>query len=146
MSRILRRAAVAAATVAMAAGIGTLVSPSAASAYSASALCGSGYHNIDHHNLTHNGNTIATIYLSYNGSRDCAVTIKNKYYGTKTWTAAWVGIQYGTEHDDSQYYSYYAGPVRLYAPGKCIYWGGEATYNKSTGAVVAYTSPNEHCG
>lgn len=145
MRLTLRRVAVAAATLATAAGIGTLTAPSAASAYSASGLCGSSYYNIDQHTLKHNGYTIAVVYLSYNGSSNCVVTIKNRYYGTSTLTEAHVAVgRHGYRDIDD--YKYYAGPVYVYAKGECITWGGAATYNRSTGAAVSYNSPPEHCG
>lgn len=59
--------------------------------------------------------------------------------GTATQVAAYLEVQGSTRRTDSGSYSYYAGPVRAAAGGKCVKWGG------STGGAW-YDSPFEHCG
>lgn len=84
-------------------------------------VCGGGsYHVIGHHDLDKS----AVIYLMYNGSTDCVVTWKTKNVGTRTHTQAWIVVRNGTEVVDSGQYKFYAGPVKAYAPGMCIRWGG----------------------
>ncbi|AVH21085.1 hypothetical protein [Nocardia cyriacigeorgica] len=105
------------------------------------AACGGGsYHVIDSRNL----DGYATVYLLYNGRTNCVVTWKKLDIGTRTWTSAWVGI-WGTnpQVDDAQY-AYYAGPVKVDAPGKCIVWGGSAQHNGRT-SVYSPNNPS-HCG
>jgi hypothetical protein len=98
------------------------------------AACGGGsYHVIDSHDLGK-----ATIYLMYNGSTNCVVTWKdssNTLFVTANIKAA--GDDYYQE--DAGHYSYYAGPVKRSAAGKCITWGG--VYDMSS-----YQSGWEHCG
>ncbi len=148
MKATMRRLTVGGAATVAAMGLGALVAPSPALAYSASALCGSGYYNVDSHALTHNGHTAAVIYLSYNGSSDCVVTLKNELVGTGTITGAWVQPEGSTETSDESYYDDYAGPVRRSAPGTCIKWGGDATYHVSgdTYDLLSWTSGWSHCG
>lgn len=149
MKKAMRRLAVTGAAAAAAMGLGAMVAPSPASAaYSASALCGSGYYNIDSHPLTHNGSTTAVIYLSYNGSTDCVVTLKNQLTSYGTTTGAWVQPEGSSQTSDESYYQYYAGPVRRSAPGTCIKWGGEATYqiDSDTYGLQSWTSDWSHCG
>ena len=140
---------IAASVIAASVAVGVLVAPSPAMAESASALCGSGYYNIDSHQLIHDGTLVGTIYLSYNGSDDCVVTEKNILTSVKTYTDAYVwpaNDNVGT-WDGDDYYSY-AGPVRAYAKGECIQWGGEAAWSSEHyyDYVEWDSSPNSHCG
>lgn len=146
--RIARTLGAGTAAVVAAVGLGTLIAPSPALAYSASALCGSGYYNIDSHPLTHNGSTAAVIYLSYNGSTDCVVTLKNELTGEGTITGAWIQPQGSSKTIQEDYYDDYAGPVRRSAPGTCVEWGGDATYHVSgdTYNLLTWTSGWTHCG
>lgn len=106
--------------------------------YTPAQVCGAGYSQIDQRTLT--GGT-AKIYLLYNGSRNCVVTMK---YGTGVGTAesmsAWVQVEgASSRQSDSGSYKYYAGPVYVYAPQKCVKWGG------SYGGA-SWGSGWEHCG
>jgi hypothetical protein len=114
----------------------------ATAASSPIAACGGGsYHEVDHYDLA----DAATIYLLYNGSTDCVVTWKTKYVGVKTWTGASIQRESdGKVVNDSGDYAYYAGPVKMSAPGVCIRWGGEAT--AGDGDILDYQSKYEHCG
>lgn len=110
---------------------------SKANPYTPSQVCGAGYSQIDQQAL---GST-AKIYLLYDGTRNCVVTMK---YGAGVGTAqamtAWVQVQgSSTKQVDSGSYAYYAGPKYVTAPGRCVKWGG--TY-----AGTSYTSGWEHCG
>ncbi|MGA8113981.1 MAG: hypothetical protein WCA46_09995 [Actinocatenispora sp.] len=147
MKKTMRRLAVGGAAAAAAVGLAAVIAPSPALAYSASALCGSGYYNIDSHPLTHNGSTVAVIYLSYNGSTDCVVTLKNQLVGEGTITGAWVQPEGSNRTSDESYYDDYAGPVRRSASDTCIKWGGDATYHVSgdTYDLATWTSDWTHC-
>ena len=100
--------------------------------------CGGGsYHEIDHHDF----GTTATIHLLYNGSTDCVVTWNNHPTGAKMWLAAAVQRQdTGDGPYDADYYAYYAGPVKITAPGICIRWSGAA------GEDTVWNSNWSHCG
>ncbi len=133
--RVLTHAArLALAASAVVAGSIAVASPANAVATPAGA-CGSNYHEIDHHNLKY-----SVIHLLYNGSTDCVVTSKTAYIGTSTFVAAVVEFaDQSHETVDEGNYFYYAGPVRLNAPGKCIIWGG------ADGGGGWSSSPS-HCG
>lgn len=103
--------------------------------YTPQAACGSGYQVIDWAALGSAGTT----YLLYNGSSNCVATIKSRSIGTASSTSAFLEVEGGTRATDSGSFSYYAGPVKKSAAGKCVKWGG------SVGSS-SYTSPFEHCG
>ncbi|WP_328851100.1 S8 family peptidase [Micromonospora globbae] len=103
---------------------------------------GSGYKVINSRPLAVTGGALrGRVYLLYNGSNanNCVVTMKATSLGTATQVAAYLEVQGSTRRTDSGSYSYYAGPVRAAAGGKCVKWGG------STGGAQ-YDSPFEHCG
>lgn len=110
-------------------------------ASNAANLCGSDYRPLDENALYG-----ANVYLSYNGSTDCVVTTKTQYVGQPTQTEAviFMGTSNSGVHDIGNY-SYYAGPVRLYAPHQCIRWGGAAMYEGSNSSEMLVSNPS-HCG
>ncbi|GAA2394778.1 spore-associated protein A [Nonomuraea africana] len=111
-------------------------SPAMAASSPIEACGGGSYHVIDSKAL----GSYATIYLLYNGSYNCVVTWKKSpYAGNTTWVRAVVQAYGSPGVVDADYYRYYAGPVKVRAPGKCIMWGG------SYGSLW-YESPWEHCG
>jgi hypothetical protein len=88
------------------------------------AACGGGRHHvIDTADLA----GAAAVYLMYNGSTDCVVRWKTKFVGTKTYTDALIWSGDDSLSGDPRSYAYYAGPVKVTAPGTCITWGGDAT-------------------
>lgn len=99
--------------------------------------CGGGsYHVIDSHAY----GSSATTYLLYNGTTNCVVTWKQgSAVGNGAWVRAVVQVYGSPGVVDADYYRYYAGPVKVKAPGKCIMWGG--SYGSSY-----WESPWEHCG
>ncbi|MCG5213146.1 peptidoglycan recognition protein family protein [Streptosporangium soli] len=98
-------------------------------------VCGTGYDVIDSAALGSSG----TVYLLYNGTSNCVATMKSTSLGTATAVSAYLEVEGQTRITDSGNFSYYAGPVRASAAGKCVRWGGKA------GSSV-YDSPLEHCG
>ncbi|RMI28009.1 serine/threonine protein kinase [Nocardia stercoris] len=91
----------------------------ASTAWGAASVCGSGYWPLDQHSLG-----ISTVYLAYNGSTDCVVNwLDTAHEGQRTFLGADVETA-ALRQDDYDFYYHYAGPVRLNAPGQCIYWGG----------------------
>ncbi|WP_406319675.1 spore-associated protein A [Streptosporangium sp. NBC_01639] len=132
MRRFKQGAALAVATVAALAGTLAAGSPAMAASTPIAACGGGSYHVIDQHDLGK-----ATIYLMYNGTTNCVVTWKDS--PNTEWVGVYLVVQGGSYLGDADYYSTYAGPVKLSAKGKCIEWGG--VYGS-----IGYTSPLEHCG
>ena len=105
--------------------------PANAATYTATGLCGSGY-TTEVAEMEILGGSVYLMYNSSNGY-NCVVTIKTANVGTATPTAAVLGTKEGAvlepstwqEHDSGNY-KYFAGPVYVYAPHTCVYWGGEA--------------------
>lgn len=122
------------------AGAGVAVMSGAAQAASYNGACGSGYTVIDH--MTVGGTqTEGTTYLTYNGGWNCVVTITNTPGAGHQWIDAELEVSGGSWNSDAGYYSQYAGPVYVYAPGKCIDWGGWVGYD---GGVVDIVW-KDHC-
>lgn len=114
----------------------TLSAPAMAASSPIEACGGGSYHVIDTKAL----GTSATIYLLYNGSTNCVVTWKQgSAVGQSAWMRAMVQVYGSPAEVDADHYRYYAGPVKVKAPGKCIMWGG------SHGSQW-WESPWEHCG
>ncbi|WP_051366102.1 hypothetical protein [Hamadaea tsunoensis] len=135
MSLSKRSATVAAGlAVGLAAAVGP-TSPALAASTPIEACGGGSYHVIDSHAY----GSSAVTYLLYNGSTDCVITWKTGAAGNSAWVRAVVQAYGSPGVVDADYYHYYAGPVKVKAPGKCIMWGG--SYGDSW-----YESPFEHCG
>jgi len=88
--------------------------------YTAAEVCGSGYQSVASHSITG-----ATIYLLYSNSagENCVVTLATKVSG-KVSMSATLQVQGGNTGSDSGSYTYYAGPVKEAASGKCVMYGG----------------------
>ncbi|WP_249358273.1 hypothetical protein [Nocardia cyriacigeorgica] len=121
----------------------TMAAPANAASSPVAACGGGSYRVIDSHNL----DGLATIYLLYNGRTNCVVTWKTAYIGTKTGLRAGVGIWGANQPQiDQGFYAYYAGPVKVDAPGKCIGWGGLA-HRPGASQAVEWNAPGpSHCG
>ena len=106
--------------------------------YTPEDVCGHAFSTIDSATLS---GSVGRVYLMYNGSTgyNCVATLKWANAGSATSTAAFLEPQGGTRTTDSGNFSYYAGPVKKHAPGKCVKWGGAV-------GSAGYTSPFEHCG
>ncbi|WP_308368107.1 MULTISPECIES: sialidase family protein [unclassified Microbulbifer] len=89
--------------------------------YTPEEACGSGYSAVDSHALT--GGRIYLLYNSSNGY-NCVVTMKASNVGTPSAVSASLQVEGGTKATDSGNFSYYAGPVKKYAPSTCVKWGG----------------------
>lgn len=105
--------------------------------YNPEEVCGSGYNEVDSAAL----GTVGRVYLLYNAGNgyNCVVTLKYVSVGTPSAVSAFLEPEGSTRTTDSGSFSYYAGPVKRYAPNVCVKWGG------SVGST-SYTSPFEHCG
>lgn len=121
MRKFKQKAALTLTAAAVIAGSVAVSSPAEAASSPIAACGGGSYHVIDHHAM----GSYAVIYLMYNGSTDCVVTWKTAYVGTPTNVGAFVEKEsnpIGVVDNGS--YSYYAGPVKVTAPGTRIKWGG----------------------
>ncbi|MFI6205264.1 hypothetical protein ACIBAI_02550 [Streptomyces sp. NPDC051041] len=76
--------------------------------------------------------------LYYSNGYNCVITT-SRTPGVKLKMEAWLEVLGGTRKTDSGYYSYYAGPVSLYAAGACVRFGGQV-------GVVGTDSDWGHCG
>ncbi|GAA3595604.1 M23 family metallopeptidase [Nonomuraea rosea] len=105
--------------------------------HTAASVCGSGYKVIDSAALGSAG----TAYLLFNSAsgNNCVATIKKTSLGKATAASAYLEVEGKTRATDSGSFTYYAGPIRAAASGKCVKWGGKA-------GTSVYNSPFEHCG
>lgn len=106
--------------------------------YSPERICGSGFTVIDTHSF---GIQMGEIFLLFNAASgdNCVATVKYSQVGTASFVSAILQRQGGSQVKDSGYFSYYAGPVKVHAPGVCVRWGGSI-------GERSWLSPYEHCG
>ncbi|MCX5328526.1 hypothetical protein OG773_04230 [Streptomyces sp. NBC_00140] len=76
--------------------------------------------------------------LYYSNGSNCVITT-SRTPGVKLKMTAWIEVLGGTKVQDSDYYSYYAGPRSIYAAGACVRFGGQVG---TTGDVSDWG----HCG
>jgi hypothetical protein len=110
--------------------------------YTPGEVCGSGYSAVETKSSTY-----ATVYLMYNSGNgyNCVVTLKSgAAAGTATRTAAWLEVRGGAFGKDDGSFSWYAGPVRLYARGVCVMFGGYTKYG--SGVYGGEDLSWDHCG
>ncbi len=110
---------------------------SAANTHTAQSVCGAGYQYVASSALGADG----TVYLMRNPGtgENCVTTIKRTSVGAASAVSAYLEVAGETRATDSGNFSYYAGPIRKAAAGKCVKWGGSA-------GSVSYDSPTEYCG
>ncbi|MFE5536005.1 spore-associated protein [Streptomyces sp. NPDC056485] len=135
MNAVRRRAASAAAALALTAGA-TLAATGTAHAAGPS-VCGAGYNVVE----TVNVGSVGKVYLTWNAStgKNCAVTIRNSP-GPAVWMEVWVTrLATGGGDVDNGFYTQYAGPVYIDGRNTCIAFGG------SIGNVSVTSGPG-HCG
>ncbi|MCT4356583.1 hypothetical protein M5362_25995 [Streptomyces sp. Je 1-79] len=94
------------------------------------------------------GERIGTTYLYWDGTYNCAALVKQgSLYGVKTRMALSLGTDTELKGDPG-HYQYYAGPVKVYGKGKCIFtegtlWGANG-HELSQGRAPAHGY--FHCG
>jgi hypothetical protein len=118
-------------SVASAAAMGAGVLAATAAPASAASPCGGSLLG----NWQISGGYISVYYESSTGD-NCALT-----YTNKPGKAQHIMVEIddgGAAHTDSGTYSYYAGPVRVHAPGKCVNFEGEIGSGNVEGIVHAY--------
>ncbi len=99
----------------------------AANPYTAAGVCGPGYGVIQRHNVTGpKGGVLGTAVLAWNGStqKNCAVMLKRRAVGVATWTEVSLAKKGGGYRAQDGFFSYYAGPLYVKAPGTCVIFGG----------------------
>ncbi|MFC9976305.1 serine/threonine protein kinase [Spirillospora sp. NPDC127200] len=65
-----------------------------------------------------------TAYLLYNGTYNCAVTMKTANVGKRSPVSVWIQKQGGGQIGDSGSFEWYAGPVFVSARKTCVRFGG----------------------
>jgi hypothetical protein len=143
------RLALAAAATTLAVAAPASTAAAAGNPYTPTGVCGAAFHVIDHHDLRGpKGGLLGTTYLLWDGGskRNCAVTIKRRAVGVPTFVDVYLTKVGGLfQSDNSLDYKYYAGPLYVKAPGKCITWGGRMSDAKGNGDHWITPQP-EHCG
>ena len=118
-------------------GVAFGTGPASAATYNGA--CGSGYSVIDHHDIQG-----GTIFLTYNNGSNCVVTVRDQP-GQKWWMSANVSITGSSDiHQDPGWFTTYAGPVFVNAPGQCINWGGTITVPPAQGGG-SWEQIGSHC-
>jgi hypothetical protein len=94
--------------------------------YTPERVCGAGYKQIDRADLRSRDAGFGTVYLLYNAANgfNCVVTLKSRSIGQKTPASAYLEVQGQKRATDAGQFTFYAGPVRLPAAGRCVRWGG----------------------
>jgi hypothetical protein len=140
MIEVKRIAAACAGAIGIVAATAALV-PATASAAAYGNQCGNGYNVIDSHPLRG-----GTIYLTYNGDKNCVVTIRDQQGGRINMAA---GVELSKNHrdfaQDQKPYTWYAGPVYLQAQHQCIDWGGLIGGTDNMW-INNHPGDNKHCG
>lgn len=97
--------------------------PAAESAAAYGGQCGAGYAVVNSARI----GTLGTVFLTYSSATgdNCVVTVRARP-GTAVHMRAALGYERNSDAvvDDGKYTTY-AGPVYLYAPGRCVTWRGE---------------------
>ena len=124
-----------------------LPASAATNPYSPQEVCGPGYRVIEHKRLTAFSNAkvhMATAYLLYSAvtGNNCSVTLKRRAIGKPTYTTSILkkrgtGNPYHAQVDRG-WFKYYAGPVYVNAPGRCVRYGGVVSQPKGGGKLVFF--------
>lgn len=130
---------------------GSGVAHAATPAEKAVAACGSSYYVQRSHTMGLGQNvTVYQLYSSSTGN-NCVVTVKHEragaHDGTATGLGAGIQAEGGPWKKDDGDYKYYAGPVYVSAPGKCVrFWAHYEEIGASTIRDWYHTSTYGNCG
>lgn len=144
MLRLATALATAGATVA------TLAPPASATAnpYTPTRVCGASYRVVAHHDVTGpKGGVLGTAYLLYSQStrKNCATMIKRRAVGLATFSEVSLSRKGGRYHAQNGDFQYFAGPLYVYAPGRCVIYGGRMVDARGNGG--SWITPRfGHCG
>ncbi|MFI7130800.1 hypothetical protein ACIBQ1_34275 [Nonomuraea sp. NPDC050153] len=97
------------------------VQPEPKNPYSAAQVCGPGFY--VQRSQPFNGGETFQLYNT-GTKQNCVMTMKYAGVGTASPVSATLDVQGGDSATDSGAYKYYAGPVKLPAPGKCVKFSG----------------------
>ncbi len=108
-------------------------------------VCGASYHFVNELPLAVKGRQVGLTVLGYSAKtrKNCAVTFKTARIGTPSLTAVSLRKQGGRFRTDKGKFKYYAGPVYVNAPGRCVQFGG--LVKVKAGLAVGRT-PFGNCG
>ncbi|MBB5911622.1 hypothetical protein BJY24_000489 [Nocardia transvalensis] len=118
--------------------------PATASAAAYGGQCGGGYDVIDTHDIGG-----GTVFLTYNGDKNCVVTVRDKAGERKAMGAGVQVFDGGANqwYENEGEFEEYAGPVFVEAKGQCIDWGGYiGGRDKQWTATDHGKNPPVHCG
>ena len=88
---------------------------------------------------------VAYVYGYWNGTDNCEVAVKNVFKGQSTRTGITVWTNNGSG-DDTNYYSYYAGPVSVNGVGSCV-WEEVDMWDANNNEIAQSYNGNKHnCG
>jgi hypothetical protein len=126
-----------------------LVAPAARAGnpYTPTGVCGAGFGIVAQHKLHGDGVFLGTAYLLYQRStgRNCAVFIKRRAVGIATFTEVSLAAKGGNYMADDGEYQFYAGPLYVHAPGRCVIYG--ARMRDARGHGGSWITPHfGHCG
>lgn len=111
-------------------------------------VCGASYHVIAQHDITGpKGGVLGTAYLLYSRTtrKNCATMIKRRAIGVPTFSEVSLSKKGGNYHAQDGEFRYYAGPLYVYAPGKCVIYGGRMRDAQGNGG--SWITPQfGHCG
>ncbi|MGN9840137.1 hypothetical protein ACTMTI_18635 [Nonomuraea sp. H19] len=108
------------------AGMALAVTALAAPAEAAATVCGSSYTKVGSYAIPQTGTRVGTLEVYYSSStgKNCALAVGyGSTYGVKNTKAVYIGLAgpgVPWADDNSGSFEYYAGPVYVSAPGKCI--------------------------
>ncbi|MFF9487489.1 serine/threonine protein kinase [Streptomyces sp. NPDC014676] len=130
---------------------GSGVAHAATPAERAVAACGSSYYVQRSHTMGLGQNVTAYLLYSSSTGNNCVVTVKHEnagaYFGTATGLGAGIQAEGGSWKKDDGDYKYYAGPVYLNAPGKCVrFWAHYEEIGASSIRDWYHTSTYGNCG
>ncbi|MEJ7894379.1 MAG: hypothetical protein WKF94_17250 [Solirubrobacteraceae bacterium] len=109
-------------------------------------VCGASYHFVNELPLVLDGTRqIGLTILGYSAvtKKNCAVTFKIAKIGTPTYTTVSLRKAGGPLRTDKGKFAYYAGPVYVTAPGKCVQFGGSV---RVKAGVARDLTPFGNCG
>lgn len=88
---------------------------------------------------------VAYVYGYWDGTTNCEVAVKNVFVGQSTRTGISLWSNNGHD-DDTNYYSYYAGPVKVNGVGSCV-WEEVDMWDASGNEIAQAYNGNQHnCG
>jgi hypothetical protein len=103
--------------------------------YTAAKVCNSGGHGSGYYLQRSSKFTGGTVYQMYNSSGyNCVTTLKTADVGKKTKVFSTLTRKDGQSATDNGSFTYYAGPVYVYAKGQCVKYQGGTSRGSTTSA------------